>query len=519
MVKSVTPQVPPSQSLTGRAALLMCGKTLAFGFTFVLPLLLVRWLSQTQFGLYKQVFLFVNTSYALLPVGMGMSAFYFLPREPERRHQIVFNIVLFYIFVSSVLCLVLFAWPSLLSTLLNAPELTKLGPLVGVVIVAWVCSSSLELIAIANQEVRVATVFVIAAQFTKAVFLLAAAAVFTSVESLLYAALAQGILQSIIFFFYLRSRFGEFWRGFEWQVMRNQLAYALPFGVASVIFRALGELDNYFVSHKFGSAVYAIYAVGCFELPLLALLSESISSVTIPRVSQLQNEGDLAGIVDLIFTMVRKLSALVLPVYIFLIVMGRDLLTILFTVQYAVAWRIFAINLTLVPLMIITCAYDPVMRAHADQRYFLLRLRCYLVVLFVTVLGFAVGRFGLTGAVTTMVSVNVIDRLVIALRVKKILGLSSSDLPRLKGFGKVVLASILAGSVTFLAHAILYSIKPLPAFVLCGFIFLMVYLASVLLLGVFTQDERAAALGQLVRLKSMFSTRRVDKTRLQNSEV
>ena len=48
-----------------------------------------------------------------------------------------------------------------------------------------------------------------------------AAATLTTVESLLYAAMAQGILQSIVFFIYLRSRFGEFWRGFEWRECRK----------------------------------------------------------------------------------------------------------------------------------------------------------------------------------------------------------------------------------------------------------------------------------------------------------
>src|SRR6185503_15109594 len=232
-------ETEPRQSLSSRAALMMCAKTLAFGFTFALPILLVRWLSQTQFGVYKQVFLFVNTSFALLPLGVGMSAFYFLPREPERRHQIVFNILIFYTIVSGLLCFVLLARPTLLASLMNSPEMTRYAPLVGVVIVAWVLSSSLEMIAVANQEIRVATTFIIASQFTKAVFLLAAAATFTTVESLLYAAMVQGILQTIVFVVYLRSRFGEFWRGFEWQVFRNQLAYALPFGLASVIFRAL----------------------------------------------------------------------------------------------------------------------------------------------------------------------------------------------------------------------------------------------------------------------------------------
>ena len=494
-------QTEPRLSLSARAALMMCAKTLAFAFSFALPLLLIRWLSQTQFGVYKQVFLFVNTSFALLPLGVGMSAFYFLPREPERRHQIVFNIVLFYTFVSGLLCLVLIARPTLLATLLNSPEMTRYAPLVGLVIVTWVLSSSLEMIAIANHEIRIATIFLIASQFTKSVFLLAAAAAFTTVESLLYGAMIQGILQSIVFIVYLRSRFGDFWQGFEWRVMRNQLAYALPFGLASVIFRALGELDNYFVSYRFGPAVYAVYAVGCFELPLLALLSESISSVTIPRISQLQSIGDLRGMIDLILSVVRKLSVLLLPLYAFLLVMGRDFIRILFTAQYLPAWPIFAVNLTLIPLTIITCAYDPVMRAHAEHRYFLVKLRCALLILFLICLWLVVPRFGLLGAVITMVGVNLVDRFVIAAKIKRILGLSRRDFLLLKDLGKVALSALLAAVITVFARVTFAEARSLVAFVVCGAVFSLVYIAGVLLFGVFTFHERQVVYRQFARIR------------------
>jgi O-antigen/teichoic acid export membrane protein len=496
-------ETEPRQSLSARAALMMCAKTLAFAFTFALPVLLVRWLSQTQFGVYKQVFLFVNTSFALLPLGVGMSAFYFLPREPERRHQIVFNILIFYTVVSGLLCFVLIARPTLLATLLNSPEMTRYAPLVGVVIVTWVLSSSLEMIAVANHEMRIATIFIIASQFTKAVFLLAAAAVFTTVESLLYAAMVQGILQSIVFIVYLRSRFGEFWQGFEWRVMRNQLAYALPFGLASVIFRALGELDNYFVSYRYGPALYAVYAVGCFELPLLGLLSESISSVTIPRISQLQSIGDLRGMIDLILSVVRKLSVVLLPLYAFLLVMGRDFIMILFTSQYLSAWPIFAINLTLVPLTIITCAYDPVMRAHAEHRHFLVKLRCALLGLFLICLWFVVPRFGMLGAVVAMIGVNIIDRLVIAVKVKKILGLNRRHFPLLKDVGKVGVAALIAAGITAGTRIALSQAKLVAAFAVCGAVFSVVYLIAILLLGVFTSEERGALWRQFIRLRRL----------------
>src|SRR2546429_8408417 len=83
-----------STSLTARAFWLIFAKTLAFGFGFVLPLLLVRRLSQTEFGLYKQAFLVVGTASGILPLSFSMSAFYFLPRERERRGAGVFHILL-----------------------------------------------------------------------------------------------------------------------------------------------------------------------------------------------------------------------------------------------------------------------------------------------------------------------------------------------------------------------------------------------------------------------------------------
>src|SRR4028118_890410 len=72
-------------SLTVRAAWIMSARTAAFVLSFALPLLLVRRLDQTSFGLYKQVFLLVGTAVNVLPLGFHMSAYYFLPRETERR--------------------------------------------------------------------------------------------------------------------------------------------------------------------------------------------------------------------------------------------------------------------------------------------------------------------------------------------------------------------------------------------------------------------------------------------------
>jgi O-antigen/teichoic acid export membrane protein len=476
--------------MTAQAVWIMTAKTLAFSFTIVLPLLLVRRLSQTDFGLYKQIFLLVGTAASLLPLGMGMGAYYFLPRETERQPQIVYNILLFHFIVSTLFLAVITLRPSLLFSLFKSEEIVGYAPLIGLVVVTWITSSVLEVIAIARQELKLATSLVILSQLTKAALMLGAVFFFGSVRALLLAALGQGMLQTAALLWYLRSRFGSFWRRFDWPLWRVQLAYALPFGFASLLYRSQTELDNYFVSYQFGPAAYAIYAIGCFELPLLGLLSESISSVTIPRVSYLQKANARLEIVELVARIMRKMALILFPMYFLLLVLGREFITFLFTAQYAASWPIFAFNLTLIPLLLITSAYDPVLRAHAEHRYFLVKLRGVLLVLMVAGLIFATSRFGLLGAIAVNISINLIDRTAVAFKVKSILRIGRQELGLFKDIWPIAAASAVAGGVTLLARAGLAGGTPLFVLLVGGLIFSAVYVAIILALKVLTPDER-----------------------------
>ncbi len=69
--------------------------------------------------------------------------------------------------------------------------------------------------------------------------------------------------------------------------MREQLVYALPFGIAAVVWIAQIDIHNYFVGYKFSSSDFAIYAYGCFEIPLMTMLAESVTSVLIPKNERL----------------------------------------------------------------------------------------------------------------------------------------------------------------------------------------------------------------------------------------
>ena len=162
----------------------------------------------------------------------------------------------------------------------------------------------------------------------------ASAAVFATLQSLIYAAIFQGIVQTGILLAYLNWRFPGFWRRFEWSLLRRQLSYALPFGMAGLLYTLEVDYHNYFVSNHFGPAKFAIYSVGCLEIPLITLLGESVSSVVIPRVMELERDRKHREIVLLIARVMRKLALVYLPIYAFLMVAGREFILALFTQRW-----------------------------------------------------------------------------------------------------------------------------------------------------------------------------------------
>lgn len=488
-----------SGSLAERAAWILFAKTVAFGLSFALPLLLVRRLSQSEFGLYKQVFLVVGTAITMLPLGFGMSAYYFLPRERSRQGLIVWNVLIFYTGVAGVAALFLWLRPGSLGALFHSVELVEYAPLIGVAILFWVLSSFLEVVAVARQEPRLATIFIIASQFTKGLLLLVAALAFGTVYALICAAIVQGVLQTLIMFFYLRSRFPRFWSRFDWPVMRSQLSYAVPLGIAGVLFTVQLELHNYFVANRFDAATYAVYAIGCFQLPLVGIMSESICSVMIPRVSLLQKQDRRREIVELTARVMRKLAAIYFPLYVFLLVVGREFIVLLFTESYAASWPIFAINLTMLPVGILVL--DPVLRAYAEQRYFLLRLRLGLIVALLAALWFASARLGLVGIISVVVLASITERAATMIRMGRIVGVTRRDYVLIKDVWKMAMASTASGLLAFAARMYLVGARPIVVLVVCGAVFSAAYVSLFLISGILTRDEWEIVRRQLARLR------------------
>jgi len=431
-------------------------------------------MDREQYGLYKQAFLLITTAMTVLPFGVPMSAFYFLPRETTRRRETVLNIVLFHVAVGALACGALVLYPGILTSIFHDARLANYSVWIGVAILFWVTGAFLDMVPVANDEIRLASGFIVGIQASRALIFVGAVLFFGTLQSLLVAAILHGLVQTVVLAYYLESRFQGFWRAFDLSVLRRQLSYAIPLGAAGILMIVQTDLHNYFVSNHFGPALFAVYSLGTLQLPLMGLIQEATNSVLITRVSLLQKHGESSEIVVLLARAARKLAAIYFPVYVFLMVAGRELIRVLFTARFADSWPIFAVNLTLLPLGIVLL--DPLYRAFQHERYFLLRLRFILAAVLIVTLWLFTARIGPLGAIGVVVAIATTERAVMAVHFGRLLGVTSRDLVLLRDIGQLAIAALGAGALAGALRLVLVHESALTVLAACGVAFVIAYL-------------------------------------------
>ncbi|MDQ3636362.1 MAG: oligosaccharide flippase family protein [Acidobacteriota bacterium] len=277
---------------------------------------------------------------------------------------------------------------------------------------------------------------------------------FGTVESMLYAAIIQGGIQTLVLLVYLNFRFPGFWLKFNAKFFREHLVYAVPFGAAGILWTLQNDMHYYFVSNTFGEAMFAIYAIGCFQLPLITMLAESVTSVLIPRMSQLQLVDDRNEMVRVTVGAMQKLSFFYFPAYVFLFITAETFITTLFTDKFTESVPVFLIFLTFLPFHIMLA--DPIVRAYEDLGRFLLKLRIATFITLFTALYFGVQYFGLKGIIGTVVVIRIAEMLIAESVVFHRIGVRLQDFRLLKNIGKTALISLFAGVFTF---AVYYYVK------------------------------------------------------------
>src|SRR5215831_15033815 len=461
----------PSDNSTFKPAFkLMSGRVAAFMITFMTGPLLARMFSQSEFGTYKQFMLVTYTLFLIGQCGLAECLFYFLPKNPERGASYAVNSV-FMLFLSGIVCwLGLMVSPGRLARWANNADLVQYIPIMGAYLLFMLMGTVLEISMVSRKRYNLATITYVTSDLLRAAFLV--------IPALITRSLMWALIGSVCFFFmrvcaifgYFRSEFSGRMH-LDRALLKDQWAYALPFSLSVIVQVIQQNYHQYAVMFHFDAATFAIYSVGCLQIPLVDFLATPASNVMMVRMTEEQREGRVRHLLPIWHDTTRKLALMFFPFVGILVVSAYRLITLLFTKQYAASVPLFMVWC----LSILLSAFqtDGVLRVFAEMKY-LVGINLVRLAIVLAMMSWFLSTFQLMGAVLITLVGMFVAKVLAVIRIRTLLQSSVAEVLPWRNLAGIFMAATAAAGPAMVLNARL-SLPALAMLPLCGMAYVTTY--------------------------------------------
>jgi len=435
---------------------------------FALPLLLVRLLDQSSFGVYKQVWLVASSAYLMLQMGLTASLYYFLPRRDGNGAayltQSLATVTVFGALGAIGVYLARFA----LARHFNTPELADYAAPMAILAFTMTATTPLEPGLLAGGQVKLSAMTGFVSDLVRMVASIVPLLLGYGLQGFFWAYVAHGILRCVACVALVLYRGGP---RIDWKLFRGQLAYALPFGAALLFDTPQRNLHLWAVGGAVQAAAFAIYSQGCFQLPIVNLLYQPISEVLQVRMNE---PGGRAHAVHLFHDANLRLAVILLPFTACMIATASLFIPALFTHQYDASIPIFRV--AVLSALLSALPIDAALRALGQTRYMFNAFFWRLLVtagLVLTGLHF----FGMLGAIGGHMMAEAVVRTAMLDHIRKELGSKWRDMLPWSELRHVAVASIAACVPAVAISRYAYTgARPFLALCAAGAVYGVVYL-------------------------------------------
>src|SRR5215831_1855820 len=426
------------------AFLLVAGRTVGFVASFLIPVVLARLFSRAEFGTYKQLFLIYGTIYGLAQAGMAESLYYFIPRRPDEAGRHVANAFATIALVAVACAVLLYLARSDVAAWMTNPELAGYLPLLALFLAVTLTSVVFEIAMVSRKRHLGAAAVYAGTDLLRTACLVVPALALRGLRGVLAGAVAFAVIRLAAMLACLRREFGRGLR-IDVSLWRGQLIYALPFGVAVGVEIVQANLHQYFVASRFNTETFAIYAVGCLQIPLVDLICTTTANVMMVKMAE-DGDGEHLTALTLWHDTTCRLAMVVFPLAVLLLLTARGIIVTLFTARYLASVPIFMIwCLTILPSAL---SVDAVLRVYARTR-FLLAMNVLRLALIAATIGWFLSTFGLAGAVmVTLLSTGFVKALGV-FRIARLLNVGVRDVLPWRRLGALAIQAGVAAVPAF----------------------------------------------------------------------
>jgi O-antigen/teichoic acid export membrane protein len=367
-----------------------------YGLQLAMPVILVRCLEPDAFAQYRMLWLLASTMLALAPAFMPQSLFYFLPRASgkEGRANVIGNIMLYLAAAALVVGLVLNQYNPLLPATVHG-LMSHSQNWSTLFLMLWVVASVFDVLPTAEMRAGWQANATMGMAIVRTVLLALAAWQTHNILWVVLALVVLALLKLGLLAWYL-LRFGTKPRlGMDRTLLRQQLAYALPFAIGNALFLMRLQADQWVVASLMAPALYASFSIATVLQPVATLLRQPVYNAMMPRLNRAYAAADLAQIRHLITHSNAATAMLLIPVAGVFFLTAPELVQIVYTKRYMATAPVMQVYL--VGMMINGFAIGHVLPALDLGRFSTLNNGvCLLLSVGLSLIG--VHYFGLPGA-------------------------------------------------------------------------------------------------------------------------
>jgi O-antigen/teichoic acid export membrane protein len=466
---------------------LMSGRVAAFVITFMTGPLIARVFSRAEFGTYKQFMLITYTLFLIGQCGLAECLFYFLPKKPERGASYALNSLLM-LSISGVVCwLGLAVSAEHIAQWMKNEELPQYIHIMGAYLLFMLMGTVLEISMVSRKRYNLAAVTYVASDLFRAAFLV--------IPALITRSLMWALLGSLVFFFlrvcaifgYFRSEFSGRLH-LDRSLLKEQWAYALPFSLSVIVQVIQQNYHQYAVSFHFDPATFAIYSVGCLQIPLVDFMATPASNVMMVRMTEEQREGHERNLLPIWHDTTRKLGLLFFPFVGLLVVNAYGLITVLYTNAYAASVPLFMV--WCLSILLSSFQTDGVLRVFAQMKY-LVGINLVRLAIVLAMMSWFLSTFELMGAVLITLVGMFVAKVLAVIRIRTVLQSSFAEILPWRNLAGIFMAATAAAGPAMVLKTRL-SLPALAMLPLCGMAYVTTYSLLVWTFGLLDEEEKAA---------------------------
>lgn len=329
-----------------KVALLTFVAFLSQAASTIASIVLVRFLSAEDYGTYRQSFLIVNTISITLMFSLPASMLYFMPKlDPAHKKGFVIQTLILLCALGSAGSIVSYFLTDFIAAKFNNPHMRFIMPYFSFYILFFLSFQYSSAMFIGLDKIKLSSNIQIVSQIANVAVVIIAALLGANVFTLLKLSFVFIVIQSVITIAITLYQFKGIKMLWDKTMVKKQLSYALPLGLAGLAYYFGKEIDKYCLAMFFNPAVYALYVVGCLEIPFLAEISNSIGSVLVPKMSGLYHEGRKNELLDLWKETIRKSTLFFIPTFTLFLIVAQAIIVTLYTKEYIESAKVFQIYL------------------------------------------------------------------------------------------------------------------------------------------------------------------------------